>query len=72
MDAERQIINIIELALEKGASTAEILGIMTRPQLMLYSYLKEKEKFRNAIKQLSKGGVLPSRIIKPGDRDWTK
>ena len=60
------------MAMEKGRATHEILAIVTRPQLMLYSYLKEKEKFKNALKQLAKGGALSSQIILPGDRGWTK
>lgn len=60
------------MALEKGMATQDLLAIVTRPQLMLYAYLKEKEKFRNAVKMLAKGGALSSQIIKPGDREWTK
>ena len=58
--------------MEKGMSTEKILGIMTRPQLMLYAYMKEKQKFNSALQMLSKGGALSSRIIKPGDPGWTK
>jgi hypothetical protein len=58
--------------MERGMTTERILGIMTRPQLMIYSYLKEKEKFRAAVKSLAKGGVLSSQIILPGDQAWIK
>lgn len=52
--------------MEKGISTEQLLSTMTRPCLMLYSHLKEKEKFNKALVAFSKGGVLPSQIIQPG------
>jgi|GEM_PF-4691388 len=58
--------------MERGISTEQLLATMTRPRLMLYSYLKEKEKFNKALSMLSKGGALPSRIILPPGVQRTK
>lgn len=53
---------MIEMALDKGRPTHELLGVVTRPQLALYSYLKEKEKFANAVQKFAKGGALQSQV----------
>ena len=58
--------------MERGISTEQLLATMTRPRLMLYSYLKEKEKFNKALQQFKKGGALPSQIILPPGVQRTK
>lgn len=48
------------------------MSTMTRPRLLLYNYLKEKEKFNKALQAFKNGGALPSQIILPPGVPRTK